>query len=148
MNISNIDLCYRNINNIENINEKLKIFRKDFDCRMKKDVSNVRAKSKKTTTRIKTRKIEKVKNVSQIDMPLLITVLMLLAIGIIMVLSASAPSALAMFGDSYKYAKTQGIASIAGICCMIFFLFLYIPALPSLKATRYMLLSSFLSVIL
>lgn len=121
MNISNIDLCYRNINNIENINEKLKIFRKDFDCRMKKDVSNVRAKSKKTTTRIKTRKIEKVKNVSQIDMPLLITVLMLLAIGIIMVLSASAPSALAMFGDSYKYAKTQGIASIAGICCMIFF---------------------------
>ena len=77
---------------------------------MKKDVSNVRAKNKKTTTRIKTRKIEKVKNVSQIDMPLLITVLMLLAIGIIMVLSASAPSALAMFGDSYKYAKTQGIA--------------------------------------
>ena len=51
---------------------------------MKKDVSNVRAKNKKTTTRIKTRKIEKVKNVSQIDMPLLITVLMLLAIGIIM----------------------------------------------------------------
>lgn len=90
---------------------------------MKKDVSNARARTKNVAPRIKTRRIEKVKNVSQIDMPLLITVLMLLAIGIIMVLSASAPSALAKYGDSYKYAKTQVIASLAGIVIMIFFTF-------------------------
>ena len=61
---------------------------------------------------------EKIKSISQIDMPLLITVLMLLSIGIVMVLSASAPSALATYNDSYHYVKTQGIAAILGLIVM------------------------------
>ena len=66
-----------------------------------------------------TRKINKIKNSNTIDMPLLITVLMLLAIGIVMVLSASAPSALAKYGDSYRNVKTQGLAAFIGILLMI-----------------------------
>ncbi len=57
---------------------------------------------------------------NKMDMPLLIVVLMLVAIGIIMVLSASAPSALADYNDSYHYVKMQGIAAILGIGIMIF----------------------------
>ena len=68
-----------------------------------------------------TKKITKLKNGNSIDMPLLITVLVLLALGIVMVLSASAPSALAELGDSYRYLKTQGIAAIIGIGAMLFF---------------------------
>ena len=66
-----------------------------------------------------TRKINKIKNSNTIDMPLLITVLMLLALGIVMVLSASAPSALAKYGDSYRNVKTQGLAAFIGILLMI-----------------------------
>lgn len=88
---------------------------------MNRNISNSSEENrrKQETIRKKTRKIEKVKKVSQVDMPLLITVLMLLAIGIVMVLSASAPSALATYGDSYKYARMQGIAAIIGIIAMI-----------------------------
>ena len=67
----------------------------------------------------KTRKTTKLKANNTIDMPLLISVLILLALGIVMVLSASAPSALAEYGDSYKFVKTQGIAAGLGIFAMI-----------------------------
>lgn len=69
----------------------------------------------------KSPKITKLKSGNIIDMPLLITVLMLLALGIVMVLSASAPSALADYGDSYKYVKKQGLAAVLGILAMLVF---------------------------
>ena len=68
-----------------------------------------------------TKRIKKIKNSNTIDMPLLITVLMLLALGIVMVLSASAPSALAKYGDSYKNVRTQGLAAFIGIIAMFAF---------------------------
>lgn len=67
-----------------------------------------------------TKKITQIKNANTIDMPLLITVLILLSLGIVMILSASAPSALAEYGDSYKYVKTQALAAVLGIVAMIF----------------------------
>ena len=66
-------------------------------------------------------KIEKIKTNTTFDMPLLITVLILLGFGIVMVLSASAPSALAQYDDSYQYARTQSIAAIIGLIAMWFF---------------------------
>ena len=42
-----------------------------------------------------------------IDFTLLITILLLLSIGLIMVLSASSPSALAESGNSYSYFSKQ-----------------------------------------
>lgn len=57
----------------------------------------------------------------QFDFILLITVIVLLALGLIMVLSASSPSALAETGDdSYVYFKKQGIFAIIGIIAMLF----------------------------
>lgn len=67
-----------------------------------------------------TKKVKKLKNSNNMDMPLLITVLTLLALGIVMVLSASAPSALADYGDSYRFVKTQLRAAIIGILGMLF----------------------------
>lgn len=50
-----------------------------------------------------------------------IVVIMLLALGLIMVLSASSATALAESGDSYKYFKKQLIAAGVGLfrydCC-------------------------------
>lgn len=42
-----------------------------------------------------------------VDFILLITVLILLSTGIIMVLSASSPTSLSEYGDSYKYLYKQ-----------------------------------------
>ncbi len=55
-----------------------------------------------------------------IDFTLLITILLLLSIGLIMVLSASSPSALAESGDSYSYFSKQLIFGILGIIAMLF----------------------------
>ena len=55
-----------------------------------------------------------------IDFTLLITILLLLSIGLIMVLSASSPSALAESGDSYSYFSKQLIFAILGIGAMLF----------------------------
>lgn len=55
-----------------------------------------------------------------IDFTLLITILLLLSIGLIMVLSASSPSALAKSGDSYSYFSKQLIFAILGIIAMLF----------------------------
>lgn len=48
-----------------------------------------------------------------------ILVLILIAFGLIMVLSASAPSALSEDGDSYKYIKKQAIAAVLGFVAMM-----------------------------
>ena len=55
-----------------------------------------------------------------IDFTLLITILLLLSIGLIMVLSASSPSALAESGNSYAYFSKQLIFAILGIIAMLF----------------------------
>ena len=67
----------------------------------------------------KVKKVSKFVN-NQFDFILCITVLLLLALGIIMVLSASAPSALSTTGNSYTYVKKQLIFAIAGIFVMLF----------------------------
>ncbi len=67
----------------------------------------------------KVTKIAEINGRKKIDMTLIIVVLMLVALGIIMVLSASAPSALADYGNSYHYVITQGIAAILGLIAMI-----------------------------
>ena len=63
-------------------------------------------------------KISNFKRNNSIDMTLLIVVVILLGFGIVMILSASAPSALAEFNDSYKYVKRQIIAVVIGIIIM------------------------------
>ncbi len=55
------------------------------------------------------------------DFILCAIIFILLALGIVMVLSASAPSALAETGKSYSYASRQLLAAILGIFCMFFF---------------------------
>ena len=67
----------------------------------------------------KTKKISKFAN-NQFDFILCITVILLLCLGIIMVLSASAPSALSITGSSYTYVKKQLIFAIAGVFVMLF----------------------------
>lgn len=66
----------------------------------------------------KVKKISKFVN-NQFDFILCITVLLLLSLGIIMVLSASAPSALSETGSSYTYVKKQVTFAIIGIILMI-----------------------------
>ena len=53
-----------------------------------------------------------------LDYGLLIVVLVLLAIGLVMVLSASAPYSLRTEGDSYFYVKKQLFFAVIGIVCM------------------------------
>ena len=53
-----------------------------------------------------------------IDYTILVVTILLLCIGIIMVLSASAPSSLSESGNSYKYLIRQGIAAIGGLIAM------------------------------
>lgn len=57
---------------------------------------------------------------NQVDFILLITVLLLLSLGLIMVLSASSPSALAEYGSSYTYFTKQLFSAVIGIGLMIF----------------------------
>lgn len=49
------------------------------------------------------------------DFILLITVVLLLGIGLIMLLSASSPSALAEDGNSYKYFNKQALCAAIGL---------------------------------
>ncbi len=55
-----------------------------------------------------------------VDFTLLITVLLLLSLGLVMVLSASSPSALAESGNSYAFFSKQLIFAILGIVAMLF----------------------------
>ncbi len=52
------------------------------------------------------------------DYTIWITVMILVAFGLIMVLSASAPSALSETGNSYKYITKQAISAALGLCAM------------------------------
>ena len=52
------------------------------------------------------------------DFTLLITIILLLGIGLVMLLSASSPSALADTGDSYYYFKRQLVFAILGVIAM------------------------------
>ena len=54
-----------------------------------------------------------------VDYIIWITVMILVAFGLIMVLSASSPSALSETGDSYKYIKRQAIAAVMGLVAMM-----------------------------
>lgn len=54
------------------------------------------------------------------DFILVITVLLLLAMGITMVLSASSPSSLSQTGNSYTYVKKQIVSAVIGIVAMLF----------------------------
>ena len=78
-------------------------------------------------TSVKTQKIPKKtsntvrRKMKPVDFALCITVLLLLALGIIMVLSASSPAALAESGNSYAYVSRQAIAAVAGLVVMIGF---------------------------
>lgn len=54
-----------------------------------------------------------------LDFTLLITVFILLGLGIITVLSASSPTALAETGDSYKFLYKQAFAAIIGVIAML-----------------------------
>lgn len=56
---------------------------------------------------------------NKMDYILFITVLILLSLGIVMVLSASAPSALSETGKSYTYFIKQFICAIIGIVIML-----------------------------
>ncbi len=56
----------------------------------------------------------------QLDIALLIVTLILLSLGVIMVLSASAPSAFTTEGDSYYYFKRQAAFALVGVFVMIF----------------------------
>lgn len=55
-----------------------------------------------------------------VDFTLLITILLLLSLGLIMVLSASSPSALAKSGNSYSFFTKQLIFAVLGIAAMLF----------------------------
>ena len=54
-----------------------------------------------------------------IDFVLLIIVLMMLALGIIMVMSASSPTSLSETGSSYDYVKTQALSAGLGLIAML-----------------------------
>ena len=54
------------------------------------------------------------------DTIIVIVTIMLVALGLIMVLSASSPASLSESGDSYKYFKRQLVATIAGAVALIF----------------------------
>lgn len=57
---------------------------------------------------------------NKMDYILFVTVLILLSLGVVMVLSASAPSALSETGKSYTYFVKQFIFAIIGILIMLF----------------------------
>ena len=54
----------------------------------------------------------------RLDIGLLVTIFILLGIGLMMVLSASAPSALTYNGDSYYFFKSQAKNALLGIAIM------------------------------
>ncbi len=67
----------------------------------------------------KTKGVKRTKK-NQVDFVLIIIIIILLSFGIVMVLSASAPSALAETGDSYTYVTRQMIFAVIGLAVMWF----------------------------
>ncbi len=66
----------------------------------------------------KTKRLPK-KKLNRIDIPMVIIIFILVAFGVVMVLSASAPKALSENGTSYYYLFKQGGIAIAGFLVMI-----------------------------
>lgn len=69
---------------------------------------------------------KKVKNVNVLkkgsgDITIIIVTAILVALGLIMVLSASSPSSLSESGDSYAYFRKQLLATVAGVAALLFF---------------------------
>lgn len=65
------------------------------------------------------KKNENIKDANrQLDFILLIDVLLMLALGIVMVMSASSPTSLSETGKSYTYVKTQAISAVMGLIGM------------------------------
>jgi cell division protein FtsW len=58
------------------------------------------------------------KKVNRIDVPMVMVILMLIAFGVVMVLSASAPKSLSENGTSYSYVFKQGGVALLGIAVM------------------------------
>lgn len=58
-----------------------------------------------------------------LDIGLLVTIFILLALGLMTVLSASAPSALTYEGDSYFYFKSQAKNAFIGIIRNVFYFY-------------------------
>lgn len=56
---------------------------------------------------------------NKLDYVLLVTIFLLLALGVVMVLSASAPYSLSKNGNSYTYFKKQFFCAIVGIVIMM-----------------------------
>lgn len=54
------------------------------------------------------------------DFILVITVLIMISLGIVMVLSASSPSSLSKYGDSYTYVKTQALSAVRWSCTYVY----------------------------
>lgn len=59
------------------------------------------------------------KTYKSFDFTLFITVILLLALGVTMVLSASSPSSLATTGSSYTYVKKQAFCAVLGVVLML-----------------------------
>ena len=72
----------------------------------------------KVNQKKKVKKFSKFLN-NKMDFILLITVLVLLSLGVVMVLSASAPSALSTTNSSYTYFIRQFIFAVIGIILML-----------------------------
>lgn len=66
----------------------------------------------------RTKKITKSFSNKPIDFILLIVVFIMLALGIIMVMSASSPKSIAESGNSYSYVKKQAISAALGLTGM------------------------------
>ncbi len=64
-------------------------------------------------------KINKRSKKGGIDMPLFITLLIMLAFGLIMIFSASSPSAYYEVGDKFYYIKRQLLFTVVGFACMV-----------------------------
>lgn len=81
----------------------------------------VKAQENRNSNTMAMTKVEKslVKNKKKpFDLGLILTIFMLLALGLIIVLSASAPSALSSYGDSYYFFKRQLISAAIGLVAM------------------------------
>ena len=59
------------------------------------------------------------RKMKHVDIGLLVSILILLSLGLMMVLSASAPSALTYNGDSYYYFKSQAQNALLGLIAMV-----------------------------
>lgn len=89
------------------------------------------------------KKTKKTRLNSSFDFILFITVLLLLALGVIMVLSASSPSALATTGSSYFYARKQVISAFIG-----FFLMITVSRIDYRRYAKYYKIAYVLSIVI